>query len=115
MRRVPVPAVLFLAGAAWGLAGCQDGAASNPERETHMGEIRAAADPWPALPPAPSTAAPTPMSAAAPALVAIASAPPAPPEPPPPGIMAPHGGPMGVPPHAMPPGVRPPPPPPHTK
>ena len=112
MRPLSLPAVLALAGVAWGLAGCQDGASSNPERDSHMGEIRAAADPWPALPPAPGSAAPTPMSVAAPSLVAIASAPPAPPEPPPPGLMAPHGGPMGVPPHAMPlgaPGGGPPP------
>jgi hypothetical protein len=92
MRVLPVSAVLFVAGAALALAGCQDGAASNPERDTHMGTLRAAADPWPALPPAPTGAAPVSLSAAAPALVAIASAPPAPPEPPPPGLMAPHPG-----------------------
>jgi hypothetical protein len=89
MRRLCLPlvsALVLVAAAPW-LAACQDAAASNPARDTHMGEVRAAAEPWPALPPAPSGAVPVPLSAAAPSLVAIQPAPT--PPPPPPGLAAP--------------------------
>ncbi len=95
MRSLRLPLVIALLGAAPWLAGCQDAAASNPERDTHMGEIRAAANPWPALPPAPSGAVPTPLSAAAPALVAIPAPPPAP-SAPAPGAPAASGAPAGA-------------------
>jgi hypothetical protein len=57
--------------AAFALVGCQDSAASNSERETHMGDIRAAGPP-PAASSAPAPAVPIP--AAAPPAPATASA-----------------------------------------
>jgi hypothetical protein len=57
--------------AAFALVGCQDSAASNSERETHMGDIRAAG-PAPAASSAPAPAIPIP--AAAPPAPATASA-----------------------------------------
>ena len=70
------------------LVGCQDAAASNPERETHMGDVRAAAEQAPALPPAPSNAVAIPLSVAMPGLI-----PPAPPPPPAPSAIAADAGP----------------------
>ncbi|MCL2450911.1 MAG: hypothetical protein FWD17_18360 [Polyangiaceae bacterium] len=61
------------------LAGCQDAAASNPDRDTHMGNVRASA-PAPPLPPVAGNAAPTPLGVAVPALVPQAT--PAAPTPP---------------------------------
>jgi hypothetical protein len=79
MRALSLCAAAALqAGVAVALAGCQDAAASNPERETHMGDVRAA-EPPPPLPPAPANASPTPLSVAMPALTPTPVAPPAPP------------------------------------
>jgi hypothetical protein len=50
--------------AAFALVGCQDSAASNSERETHMGDIRAAGPP-PAASSAPAPVVPTPAAASA--------------------------------------------------
>jgi hypothetical protein len=65
----PVTRALALLFAASSLAGCMDGAASNPEdRQTHMGDIHAANPPAtvsapvsapPAAPPAAAPAAPS--------------------------------------------------------
>jgi hypothetical protein len=57
------------------LVGCQDGAASNEDRDTHMGSIRAAADPWAHLPPVSTPVPSVPVTVAVPALT------PAPPRP----------------------------------
>jgi hypothetical protein len=82
-------AVALQACAAMALVGCQDAAASNSERETHMGDVRAAVDQAPALPPAPSNAVPIPLSVAMPGLI-----PPPPPQPAlPPSLVAADAGP----------------------
>jgi hypothetical protein len=62
--------------AVFGIAACQDGAASNPDRQTHMGSVHAAAEPAPPLPPAPSHAVPMPLTVAMPNVFSSPSAPP---------------------------------------
>jgi hypothetical protein len=65
MRTLVLTRALALLFAASSLAGCMDGAASNPDdRQTHMGDIHAANPPPtvsapPAAPPAAAPAAPS--------------------------------------------------------
>jgi hypothetical protein len=63
--------LFFFLGVSFALAACQDSYASNSERDTHMGEVRAAPPPPPApaasVTPSPAMAAPGTPTGSAPA------------------------------------------------
>jgi hypothetical protein len=66
MRGFPVTVLTLAVGSIGAFAGCnQDSYSSTPARDTHMGDIRAAENPWVTEPSAPASGtAPTPLDSA---------------------------------------------------